>query len=82
MEIEPHLGPLIYCMQFSSDLCDHLTAKICAADKAALEMGVEVVALLRRLALHVNVEPTSPFGRGWSSFAPPQIARALSNEEI
>lgn len=78
---EPHLAPLIYCMQFSSDLCDHLTVKAEQADAAALEMAVEVVALLRRLALHVGVQPTSPFGRGWTSLAPSQIARSLSNEE-
>jgi hypothetical protein len=77
---EPHLGLLLYCMQFSGALCDQLVSESSQADATAVEMAVETVALLRRLASRVGVNPSSPFGRGWAHFTPSQVAHSLFTE--
>lgn len=79
-ESEPQLALTLDCMHFLSDQYDFILAEASRSDYAALEMAVDAVISMRRLARHLGVELQSPFGRGWVASSRSQIARSLVAE--
>lgn len=81
---ESHLALIREYMQFLSDQWDYLAEVMVRVDQAAvtkaLELIVDAVITLRRLARHLGMELSDKAGQGWLECSRLDITRSLLSE--